>query len=103
MTLVYVLLGMGVLFVAGRLAAWAEAKEGRLGWYHWVGFGVVALWTVFVVAWIGTSVAEGYPKAAGMGALIWGGLDLVLVVLLRLWLIKTVTKGPVAVSPGARA
>lgn len=102
MTLVFVLLGVGLFLVAQRLGAWAKAKGGRLAWYHWLGYAVVALWTVFVVAWIGTSLGEGYPKAAVVGGLIWGGLDLVLVALLRLWLTRSATRSQVAGS-GARA
>lgn len=92
MTLIYSLLGAGALCVAAWLRNWAKDRGGALGWYHWVGVAVIALWTLFVVAWIGTSIGEGYGRAAGIGALIWGGLDVVLFILVRLWIVKSVGK-----------
>lgn len=90
MVLVYLLLGAGIFYVAQRVSDWARARGGRLAWYHWLGYAAVAAWTLFLVAWVGTSIAEGYPMAGGIGAIIWGGVDLVLIVLLRLWLVRTV-------------
>lgn len=103
MVLVYFLLGLIVFFVAQRLDAWSKARGGHLACYHWLGFAVVALWTLFVAAWIGTSLAEGYPKPAGIGGLIWGGLDLVLIILLRFWLVSAVGRKSAAASAGTSA
>lgn len=90
MALVYFLLGAGALCVVRVLRNWAKSKGGDLGWYHWVGVGIVALWTLFVAAWVGTSLGEGFPSAAAIGGLIFGGIDVIFVVLLRLWIVKSV-------------
>jgi len=60
-----------------------------LAWYHWLGVAVVALWALFVVAWIGTSIAEGYAQAATVGGLVFGGIGVILFILLRLLIVKT--------------
>jgi hypothetical protein len=92
MALVYFVVGAGTLCCIARLRAWAKAHGRALGWYHWLGVGVVAAWTLFTAAWVGTSLKEGMATAAGVGALLWGGIGVLLFVLLRLWIVKPVGK-----------
>ena len=92
MALVYFLIGAGTLCTVSWLRGWAKTRGGTLAWYHWLGVGVVAAWMLFTAAWIGTSLGEGFAKAAGVGALLWGGIAVVLLALLRLWIVKSVGK-----------
>jgi len=93
MVLVYFVLGAVAFWAALWAQNWAKARGGTLAWYHWLGVAVVALWTLFLAAWVGTSLAEGYPKAALVGLLVWGLIDVILFVLLRLWVVRTVCPG----------
>ncbi|HCW51305.1 MAG TPA: hypothetical protein DGR79_04460 [Clostridiales bacterium] len=92
MVLMYFLLGAVAFWAVQALLGWAKREGVALAWYHWLGVAVVALWALFVAAWIGTSVAEGYPQAATAGGLIFGGIGLVLFILLRLLIVKTARK-----------
>lgn len=103
MALVYFVLGCGFLCCISYLRRWARGKGSALAWYHWLGVAIIGLWSLFVAAWVGTSLGEGYAKAAGIGGLIWGGIDLVLFILVRLWIVKTVGKAPGATKPAAAA
>ena len=60
-------------------AVWRMVSEKRifLSWYHWL---ITFFWytgIVFVLAFVGTSIEEMEPQAAGMALLIFGGLYLV--------------------------
>ncbi len=92
MPIVYFIIGTGTVLTVSWLRGWAAKRGGALGWYHWLAVGVIALWTLFVAAWIGTSLGEGFARAAGIGGLIWGGLDVLLFILVRLWIIRAVKK-----------
>jgi len=61
---------------------WLEDKQIRMPWWKW---SLVALWTVFVggtVAYVGTSLGEGEPQAALMGALFAGVIAVISAVVL---------------------
>ena len=53
---------------------------------QWMGYLVWLLWTLFGIAFVRTSVAEGEPRAARVGALIFGGIAVITAAILaRLW------------------
>lgn len=75
---------IGALSGAAGVKIYGLLQEGRLhcDWYHYlIGLG----WYfsgLFVVGFVGVSLAEGEPQAAGMALLIFGGAFLVVSVLL---------------------
>jgi type VI protein secretion system component VasK len=58
-------------------------------WYHWIISLLWYLTGVFVIGFVGTSFAEGEPQAAGMATLIFGGLYLVITILLYRFVFTT--------------
>ncbi|AFL98537.1 MULTISPECIES: hypothetical protein [Desulfitobacterium] len=74
---------IGILTGIGSLALYQNIKAGKLSVkaYQWV---IIAIWYLsglFVLGFIGTSLAEGEPQAAGMATLIFGGLFLIFSIL----------------------
>jgi hypothetical protein len=66
-----ILSGRGITFTAGQ----------------WVGYLAWLLWTLFDIAFVWTSIAEGEPRAARVGALIFGGTSVIIAtVLALLWI-----------------
>lgn len=54
---------------------------------QWVGYLAWLLWTLFGVALVWTFMGEGKPRPAMVGALIFGGVSLIVaVVLTSLWI-----------------
>jgi hypothetical protein len=74
---------VGVLTGIGGLLLYQKIKAGKLIFkaYQWVVLAIWYLAGIFVIGFIGTSLAEGEPQAAGMATLIFGGLFLVLSIL----------------------
>ncbi len=75
---------VGLLTGAAAVKLYNLKQEGRLrcDWYHYlIGIGWY-LGGLFVVGFVGVSFAEGEPQAAGMALLIFGGLYLVVSILL---------------------
>lgn len=53
---------------------------------QWVIYLVWVLWTLFGLAFVWSSIEEGEPRAAKVGAIIFGGAALVMaIVLVWLW------------------
>lgn len=54
---------------------------------QWVGYLVWLLWTLFGIAFVWTSIAEGEARAARLGGLIFGGMSVITAaVLALLWI-----------------
>ena len=51
---------------------------------QWVGYLAWLLWTLFGIAFVWTSIAEGKPRAARLGTLIFGGISLIIAAILAL-------------------
>lgn len=82
MQLVMWLVGLLTGIAALKIYSLLTANKLQCKWYHWV---IGVLWYligIFVVGFVGTSFAEGEPQAAGMAILIFGGVFLVISVLL---------------------
>lgn len=78
MWIVGVLTGLAVF----KIAMLFKEKKLNYAWYHWLILALLYLGGVFVVAFVGTSFAEGEPQAAGMSILIFGGAFIVVALLL---------------------
>jgi hypothetical protein len=48
-------------------------KRLRVDWRGWAGLAVGEVLVLFCIAWSVASVAEGEPRAASMGLLLFGG------------------------------
>lgn len=54
---------------------------------QWVGYLVWLLWTLFGIAFVWTSIAEGESRATRVGMLIFGGTSVIIAaVLALLWI-----------------
>ena len=62
--------------------AWVELfRRARIPWFGWAGLLVGEFMVLFCVAWSTASMAEGEPRAASMGLIMFGGPGLILLVL----------------------
>jgi hypothetical protein len=52
---------------------------------QWIVYLIWLLWTLFGVALVWTFMDEGEPRAAGMGALIFGGPSAIVAIVLALF------------------
>ena len=57
------------------------SKRRRLDWKSWTGLIVGEFLLLFCVAWCIASIAEGVPRSASMGLIMFGGLGLVTIIL----------------------
>lgn len=83
------LMWFAVGFIAGLSALLAVELYRRfdIDWRGWAGLAVGELLLLFCVAWSTASVAEGEPRAASMGLIMFGGAGLmVLAVTWRLFI-----------------
>ncbi|MBO8168948.1 MAG: hypothetical protein H0Z35_07170 [Thermoanaerobacteraceae bacterium] len=82
MALLMWLVGLFTGIAGVKIYGWV--KEGKLEcqWYHWIIGVLWYLLGMFVIGFVGVSFAEGEPQAAGMAILIFGGVFLVVTVLL---------------------
>ena len=74
--------GIFVCLIIGGLRAWMADKQIPMPWWKWLLAGA---WLVFVavsIAYVGTSLGEGEPHAARMGALFAGVLAVISAVIL---------------------
>lgn len=72
-------------FIEGALAClvavgikyWAEDRGVAMPWWKWI---LTAMWVCmagFTLAFVGTSLGEGEPRAAAMGGIIFGVLSII--------------------------
>jgi len=96
---------VGVLSGIGGLKLYEGHKAGKLNFkaYQWLVLAGWYLLGVFVIGFIGTSMAEGEPQAAGMATLIFGGVFLVLSILVYRLVIFRPLPAKRAKSPGQTA
>jgi len=57
------------------------AKRYRLDWRAWTGLILGEFLILFCIAWSVASVAEGVPRSASMGLIVFGGSGLVVMIL----------------------
>lgn len=95
----------GILTGIGGLKLYQGHKAGKVNFkaYQWLVLAVWYLLGLFVVGFIGTSLAEGEPQAAGMATLIFGGVFLVLSILAYRFVIFRTRSADGAKSPGQAA
>jgi reductive dehalogenase len=79
---------MGIMWISvGLLAglsvfAYVElAKRFRIDWRGWTGLILGEFSILFCIAWSVASVAEGVPRSASMGVIMFGGVGLVIMTL----------------------
>jgi hypothetical protein len=66
-----------------------------IGWPGWAGLALGDLIVLFCIAWSTASVAEGEPRAASMGLIMFGGTGLiVLAVTWRLFIDPAIKAAP---------
>ena len=72
---------LGLLVGLSVLAGIELNKRFDLDWRAWAGLLLGESLLLFCIAWSVASVAEGVPRAASMGLLLFGGPGLVILVL----------------------
>jgi hypothetical protein len=81
MALVFLLIGIATGFALAKVLTRINEGSLSLNWYHWlIGFGLYAGFAM-LVAFIGVSIGEQEPQAAGMAILLFGGALLVVTLL----------------------
>lgn len=81
---------LGASFVLGLWGMQAILNHRQIAFNvgQWIVYVVWLLWTLFGVAFVWTSMAEGEARAAKMGALVLGGVSVVSAAVLALfWVI----------------
>jgi len=79
---------LSALFV---LALWGmqsllACRDVTFAAWQWAGYVAWLLWTLFGVALVRTFIAEREPRPVGVSVLVFGGVSLIVaVVLARLW------------------
>lgn len=63
---------VGLLVGLSALGAVELQKRFRVDWRGWAGLGTGIVLVLFCVAWSVASMAEGEPRAASMGLLLFG-------------------------------
>jgi len=63
---------LGVVVGLSVYAACELRKRFDLGWRAWAGLALGELLVLFCVAWSVAAVAEGEPRAASMGLMVFG-------------------------------
>jgi len=82
MTIVVWFIGLLTGLACYKMYTILKTKKLTFKWYHWL---ICVLWYclgLFVIGFVGTSFAEGEIRAAGMATLIFGGVYIVITILL---------------------
>lgn len=72
--------GIGLVVGITPLVALAVHKKFEVDLWGWLGMALGELLVLFGCAWTFASFAEGEPRAASMGAIMFGGPGLVAMV-----------------------
>ena len=72
---------LGLIVGLSVLAGLELHKRFDLDWRAWGGLLLGELLVLFCIAWSVASMAEGVPRAASMGLLLFGGPGLIVLVL----------------------
>lgn len=87
--IVGLLTGMGII----KLYQGLKSKRLITKWYHWLVGVIWYLIGIFIILFVSTSFYENEPQAAGMAILIFGGVFIVISILLyRFVFTKTKSK-----------
>lgn len=84
------LVGVAAGMLALRTYELARSGQLKYKWYHWA---IATVWYglgFFVVAFVGTSLSLGETRAAGMATLIFGGVVVIVGLLLYRFLFSGV-------------
>lgn len=72
---------VGLIAGLSVLAYIELAKRFQLDWRGWTGLLVGEFLILFCTAWSSASVAEGVPRSASMGVIMFGGVGLAVIIL----------------------
>ena len=64
---------VGLIVGLSALGAVELQKRFRVDWRGWTGLGIGIVLVLFCIAWSVAALAEGEPRAASMGLLLFGG------------------------------
>ena len=64
---------VGLIVGLSALGAIELQKHFRVDWRGWAGLALGEVMLLFCIAWSVAAVAEGEPRAASMGLLLFGG------------------------------
>lgn len=81
MDLMWVIIGALAVGSAWGIVYTFKNKKAKYTVVTWILLIISILLILFAIMWSVSSVAEGEPRAAGMGLLIFGGIGLVLLIL----------------------
>ncbi len=83
------------LIAGSSVFAYAElAKRFQIDWKGWTGLVLGEFLILFCIAWSVASVAEGVPRSASMGVIMFGGAGLVIMILSWRLFIQNTAKPP---------
>lgn len=82
MWFIFWLVGLLTGMAAVKVYEFIRAGYIQFKWLHWFSGIIWYFAGIFVIGFVTTSFAEGQPQAAGMATLIFGGIFLVVSVLL---------------------
>ncbi|WP_258359878.1 hypothetical protein [Moorella sulfitireducens (nom. illeg.)] len=82
MWFIFWLVGLLTGIAAVNVYKYIRAGCVQFKWFHWLLGIIWYLSGMFVIGFVTTSFAEGQPQAAGMATLIFGGIFLIVSVLL---------------------
>ncbi|KUO67247.1 MAG: hypothetical protein APF84_16105 [Gracilibacter sp. BRH_c7a] len=99
-----VLLVIGIILgiLGTKLWDWKQAKQIRLSIWQYIAGAVWLIWVFFGCVFVVLSIGEGESRAASLGALIFGGVALLAVILVRQLYTRRKGRAP-AVSDSASA
>jgi len=83
---------LGLIMGLSVLGGLELHKRFDLDWRAWSGLLVGEALLLFCIAWSTASMAEGVPRAASMGLLLFGGPGLVILVLTWRLLVQKVPR-----------
>jgi reductive dehalogenase len=69
------------------------AKRFQIDWRGWTGLLVGEFLVLFGIAWSAASVAEGVPRSASMGVIMFGGAGLAIIILTWRLVIEPMQRG----------
>jgi len=64
---------VGLIVGLSALGAVELQKRFRVDWRGWAGLGIGIGLVLFCIAWSVAALAEGEPRAASMGLMLFGG------------------------------
>ncbi len=83
MPIMWFSLGALAVIIFWGMKSWVGRRQARLSLLSWSGIVVDIVFILFTLAWFFTSLAENEIQAARVGLIVFGGISLLLLGLVR--------------------